>query len=394
VAAAATRGTGRPLGRSLLGFAASFLAVVAAGYAWCFRGLPFLELARANHLWPFGAAAPEWIRIYTVMGGYDRPVEALLAMSRAAAFLVALASAVAAAWAIARGRDALLRRALVVAGGSLLLLLLVTLGSRSRDAAVPFLSLAPAAVGASFVSGLLGPRGTRKTRRAALLALSVAGGLLLARVGLRGWAKGPFAGLGYTLSVPLLVYGTGRGLVWPFRRSPAEARAVLRSLAALAIPILMAACVFRARELRQSLESFSSIAAPGGTVWMPRPWTTAFGRIGGVIGRPGSEEVAILPETHGLDFLYGRVNASPAPNLVPGILDEPMESRILEEWTRRPPATVVIFTYPYWVYGSAGFGVDYGIRLRGWISSRYSLLGRAGPDETPYVVLALRGGVR
>lgn len=380
--------------RLLVGLLAAFLLVVAGGYAWFFRGLPFLALARENHLWPFGTVDRTWVDLYRVMGGYDRPEHSLLGITQAAAYVLTLCAAIYFCWALAHRRHGARRRALFTAVvGCLVFVAVSAFPAAPPVAEVPFLALAPLLVGASLSFGICGFRTLSSRRCSSLVSLSASAALLLARVGLRGWSKGPFAGLGYTLAVPLLVYGTSRTALLPFRASPRQAASMFRWLAAVFVPALLLFCASRAVQLRRSLADCVPLATPRGTVWMPPEWVTAFRRLEAEFaGRlsPG-DSVAILPETHGLDFLYDRVSASPAPNLVPGILDERMEARILDAWSRRPPAMIVIFTNPYWVYGSAGFGVDYGLRLRRWISSRYAVSAGAGLHEPPYLVL-IRGG--
>jgi hypothetical protein len=341
-----------------------FVLGVLVGYASCLQGETFLQLSRDNQLWPFFRAPASFVRLYLNLAGIDEPFRTLRGALGGSALIAMLGSGVVLVWHHGSDGGSPSRRVGVVAAiGALVCLVLMLAGERafSPIAAAPVL-LVPEA--------LRSWKERKSTPRR--MAMLFSGAPLLLRAGFRGSAQGPFFGLGMLLLIPLLVESVGRFpetlVIEPRRQIPP----LERGWAVALIAIAAAFTGSRMIQLRAIHQESVPADTPRGRVWLPSRWRGAFQDIGRwLTNSPGDEPVAILPETHGLDFLFSRQNASPIPNPVPGIMDQRLESEILGRWRERPPALVVVFEDPYPVFDSRGFGRDFGQELSSWISERY-----------------------
>lgn len=355
--------------------------VVAGGYAWAARGSDFFALAKVNHLWPFAPVAPSWARLYAALAGYDDPLRSFERMAAGTAAAAAAIGAAAALWGEAAKEPVVRRRGIFLgAYGAVVAAVLLAFGDRE----FPVFAASPVILALAIP---LAWRRRRTTPRE--IGLLVPAVLLLLRAGLRGWLQGPFAGLGLVLSIPFI----SRAIVRP--RGLASGRGGARFARAWCALLLTAFAAFAALRLARLARIDSRLvpfSSPRGRVWLPPDWARAASAIGTAISAaPRSEPVAILPETHGLDFLFERANASPVPNLVPGIIDDALEAEILGRWRVRPPAVFVVFEYPYEMLGSRGFGRDFGLRLSRWIREHAEQIAAPSPGEIPYSVFRTRG---
>jgi hypothetical protein len=346
-----------------------FLLVVAGGYAWWFRGLPFLEAARGSLLWPFAPIPKAWGPQYAGVTGYDQPLRSLQQMLRAGALLGAVGAGAAAGWALFLREPRVARRAAAVLFVSLAGVLLV------RPSGGSLLSAAPVIAGVAFLAALFAvrARGVVRSRTTALLSLAAASGPLLYRVGLRGWGESPFAGLGYTLVLPLFVWVVAEGALRAYRGRGIPARVFLGTAAPIAAAIAIAMGIPRLSRQRGSPVPVQAVRFARGTVYAPPPWAAALRDAASAVesGSLADGPVLFLPETHGLDFLIDRRSAAFVNKLDVGFRVE-FEDGVLSGLRSDPPAVVVWFHEDHWPFGTEGFGRTYGTRLRSWLEARYA----------------------
>jgi hypothetical protein len=91
--------------------------------------------------------------------------------------------------------------------------------------------------------------------------------------------------------------------------------------------------------------------------------------------------VFFVPETHGLDVLFGLEDASPFLIHVPGWLDENAERKLLNSFERQPPDLIVRSERGTSEFGVRPFGEGYGVRLADWISHRYRVVAATPAGE-------------
>ena len=129
------------------------------------------------------------------------------------------------------------------------------------------------------------------------------------------------------------------------------------------------------------------VATPRGDIFPDRRLGNLYTRIGQEL-RPG-ERALFLPETSGLDVLFGVRDVSPLLGHMPGWLDAHAEDALIRRFETRPPDVVVIFDRQAQEFGVEPFGRGFGLRLAAWIERRYApvvnLRGGAvlRPRETP-----------
>jgi hypothetical protein len=111
------------------------------------------------------------------------------------------------------------------------------------------------------------------------------------------------------------------------------------------------------------------VATPRGDIFPDRRLGNLYARIGQEL-RPG-EQALFLPETSGLDVLFGVHDASPFLGHMPGWLDGHAEEMLIRRFETRPPDVVVIFERGAQEFGVEQFGRGFGLRLAAWIESRY-----------------------
>jgi hypothetical protein len=381
-----------------------FLLTVAAIYGWGFRGLDFLGVARENHLWPFGTFPGELIKINSFVAGYDRPILGTVEAAGAAG-LIALGIGFSAAldgWL--RKVPSVMRRGLLFETAGLVLIAVEELVRRHSTVAGPvmvrypevhftILSLAPLAPVGAVLAVALRRRWPVGRGDAALAATAAAAAPLLMRVGFLGWTDSPFAGLGYAVVVPVVVWCVGRLARVPFHGHSREFVRFRRWAASAAILLLLGmAAATRLPNVAEFPLVVEPFSAPRGTVWLRRPWSRVFAWVGSHVRttRPG-DPIAILPETHGMDFLFDRKSATPIPNLLPGILDEDLEREIVARWSARPPREIFVIEKEYVEFETRGFGLDYGSRLGAWIDAHYAIADEAAFKEIRCILYVPNG---
>jgi hypothetical protein len=342
---------------------AAFLGTVAAGYAVVFRGVPFLETARANVLWPFAPVPPSWRMQYAGVTGADRPFDSLLAVVAGVGAIVAVLAAASAmiGW---RQRPPRARVVLVMLAGA------VAAVAASRFGRIAPFAAVPVGVAAALVLGWLSRSAPGSP---ALLALAAASVPLLTRVGWRGWSDGPFTAIGYSFAIPVVVYAGSR--LFQVLLSPAggEPASRIRAAAlAIAIALILAPALPALLRIGRWPEPSVRVVMPRGAVWVPQSWARALERTRDfvVAKRTSADLVMFLPETHGMNFLVARDGPVPGAKLFTG-LDPAADFGLIRTLTARPPALVVVFDENAQSFATAGFGTLYGQALLRWIETRY-----------------------
>jgi hypothetical protein len=349
------------------------LATVAAFYAWFFRGLPFWQAAQRNSLWPFAAIPAAWKHQYSFTTGYGHPLQSLLEVSRAAAEIAAICGAAALIVGFFRAtpRSRRVALALALAGGAVY-------GALSPWARGSIFSAAPLAAVAALGAAFACRRREASGRAPALGALASASLPLLYRVGFRGWLDGPFGSLGYTLAVPLFAWGASRIFLLGLRPRNREAHRALRGAGFAAAAFALGFGLTNLARIGREPEPVQALATPRGTVWMKPGWVALFRRVDREIEARtvSGETIAILPETHGLDFLFDRRNALPVPK-IDEACDPAAEAWLLDALESRRPRLIVLFDERSLVFGTSGFGSEYGAAIVAWVESHYRRV--AGP---------------
>jgi hypothetical protein len=204
--------------------------------------------------------------------------------------------------------------------------------------------------------------------------------LLLFRVGFTGVTAGTYAGIGYILAIPIVVFLIGA----ISRRAAAESPRGRRHLAIVAALIAALWLVRFGRERVDTLESQWKSAVPirsrRGTAYVNPDWRVAFPAAVEFLkeeSRPG-EPILVIPETKGIDFLLDRENDAFWATQGPG-LDARGEKELIERWDAKPPKAIVFFENTMRFYGSGDFGTGFDVDAMSWIHRHYSLVGRVAP---------------
>jgi hypothetical protein len=104
------------------------------------------------------------------------------------------------------------------------------------------------------------------------------------------------------------------------------------------------------------------------------------------VARSG-EKVWVLPETNGVDVLFGLRNVSPYEWHVPGWVDEEAEHKLVAALDRNPPDLVVVFDRSFPEFKAGPFGIGYDLVLAAWIERNYLVV-----DSSPGGTIFRRRG--
>lgn len=92
-------------------------------------------------------------------------------------------------------------------------------------------------------------------------------------------------------------------------------------------------------------------------------------------GQPRESRVLVVPQGVGITFLAGLQNALGSHQFLPFDLGGDWgEPQLVARLEAAPPDFVVVTAADTSEYGKQGFGVDYGLDLARWVSSRYAPL--------------------
>lgn len=87
---------------------------------------------------------------------------------------------------------------------------------------------------------------------------------------------------------------------------------------------------------------------------------------------PAGTRVIAVPEGVGMVFASGRRSGDPMSSYLPMELPAAEESELLLKWKSAPPDVIVWWRRDERNHGYEGFGVDYAVRLAGWIEGHYA----------------------
>ncbi|HEY2797041.1 MAG TPA: hypothetical protein VGK26_04065 [Thermoanaerobaculia bacterium] len=342
----------------------AFLAVGFAIMAGTTGGVSLDSLRHDSHLWPIGTVPPEWRDLYRLAAGVTGLGWQGHVVRSAVGLGYCLLVGILTAWILTR--DARSKRIvpLLVLGALLAIGVYAQLRFGWRRWDPLCLSMI-----VSFVLALAAIVDKSLPRREFIAGFGLFAGIVAARTAFtgRGW------------NVYSSVANVCGALVWPLLLlcvlppillgRTAAARVLRRIWLAGLLPV----AVYFAWSAVSGLRDAAAIAMPTrqGSIWV-YPWTAPFISLIGENVRPG-ERALILPESNGVDALFGLRSASPLLSYLPGWLDERAEHRLLGTFADEPPDVVILFERSSWEYGVAPFGEGYGRRLGEWISQNYSV---------------------
>jgi hypothetical protein len=341
----------------------SFLIVTALGIAVILgSGVSMDSLVQDNHLWPIAPVPREWRVLSRSAAGFAASNwrEAFLISASDLLKLMLLVSL--AGCCLAREKS---RKRWLFTLAPLTFLILLDL-FRGRDI-LPHLQPLGLSMTVSFVVALLAWLDRGRPGRGFLFGFGLFAGL----VGLRtafGWdPSGPYVGVAHfaaNLTWLLLLFSFGPRWLPGGKVSAGRARLVWL------VVILPVAC-YRAVMGVEGLKEDRKVSVPmrGGRIFVEQRFETMFTRIQPEL-HPG-ERALFLPETSGLDVLFGVDDASPFLGHLPGWLDPHAEQVLIQRFEKRPPSVVIIFDRSVREFGVDKFGRGYGVRLAAWIDHHY-----------------------
>ncbi|MEW6267761.1 MAG: glycosyltransferase family 39 protein [Thermodesulfobacteriota bacterium] len=103
-------------------------------------------------------------------------------------------------------------------------------------------------------------------------------------------------------------------------------------------------------------------------------------------GTPPGATLAVVPEGAMVNYLTRRPSSTPHVSFMPVEMAMFGEDEMLASLERRPPDFVLLVARPMHEFGLAGFGVDYGRRIAGWIGAHYRPVSPS-PDDAPLVLM-------
>lgn len=130
-----------------------------------------------------------------------------------------------------------------------------------------------------------------------------------------------------------------------------------------------------------SLRSDAKVAVetPRGTVFASPPNARFLGILGKTVR--ASDRVFLIPESNGVDVLFGARNVSPLVDVLPGWLSPRVEADILARLERQEPDEIVVFRRPMPEFGAVELGRTYAPSLVAWWSERYVVVARDESGE-------------
>lgn len=344
--------------RCLIGFSAAVSLGVAIVLG---AGAPLDSLRQDSHLWPIASMPPEWRLLSRRVAGFTAAWSEALFNSAweflKLILLVSLAGLCLARektkkrWWLTLGPLALLCTADLFRGGSLL----------------PEVHPLCLSMTAAFAVVLLAWLDKRRPGRDFFIGFGLFAGLVGMRTAVSWDLAGPYSGVSHfaaclTWLVLLLCLVPDR---LPGGSSSARWARVVWTLVLLPTGWYWAA--HGIESLRE--EGRVRVATARGDIFTDRRLRNLYAGIGQEL-HPG-ERALFLPETSGLDVLFGVHDASPFLAHMPGWLDAHAEEVLIRRFETRPPDVVVIFDRATQEFGVKQFGQGFGLRLAAWIESRY-----------------------
>jgi hypothetical protein len=255
-------------------------------------------------------------------------------------------------------------------------ILAVGLTSPPGDLRAALLSAAPLLCLAAFLIGMLRLRGRRAAAFAAYGLLGFA--LSFRRVfDIRdsGYVAPPL------LFAVVCAAGLLRIAVVRERRRCARSRLA----AGLQVAVLLViAFWFGDRAIHYLRDDRVAIGGTGGLLSATAPRAAEIEALAAAVregSRPG-DGLVVIPEGAVLNLLSGRSNPIREKLLIPGYLTDRNEERVLRSLQSTRPEAIVVWEGPEAMYGSGGFGVDYGCRIERWIGEHYRERGFSGRDPS------------
>lgn len=349
-----------------------FGAAAGSSLLYGLRSAPMISLAGESHFWPFAPTLPPtWRRLSRVaagMGGTDWP----LAVAETAGALLLYGSLFALGGLLLvreREKRRWMAPALLLSG---LLVAEMVRGFPLYRAATPA-SLAALMAILLALAGLLSPR---LRHRELLVAVGLFAGLVSLRSVFSGDLGGPYSGVAHfatALTTCVLLFRIVPELL-PGGQGARPAR-----LAWMALVLFWGLAT--APLGIWGLKSAWRVPVPTsrGTVWMDPRLATLFQEVRSE--RVPGERAFFVPETHGLDVLYGLRDVSPFLIHLPGWLDEKAERKLLASFERKPPDLIVRSERGTTEFGVRPFGEGYGVALADWISRRYHVVAATPAGE-------------
>jgi len=355
----------RRLGEWGLPCLAGFALPAAAAAAFAVRAAPLESLRHDSHVWPVGTLPESWQFLFRITGGitFDLPQRLLWAAAGvgSALLFVALVSLLLAGDARVRKGFLFLALAALVAA--------VAAGFTPLVGGWDPLCLSLFAAGALFLMAIFG---RNLPGREALASFAVFAGMVGARAGFSGgllWSSySGLAGLVTAVTWAYLLF------LVPTIVPGGRAGALARRIAAVALLLVaLPGAVAGVRALRRP--QAVPLDTVRGRVWLDPPFAPFFATLAREL-RPG-ESVLCVPESNGIEALYGVRGAAPYMDLMPGWLDARAEESLIRRFEAAPPDVIVVFRRPTPEFGVAPFGEGYGERLAPWITSHYRLAQRS-----------------
>lgn len=342
----------------------SLLIVSALGIAVILgSGASIDSLVRNNHLWPIAPVPREWRFLSRSVAGLAASNwrEAILTSVSDLLKLMLLVSLA----GLCLGREKSRKRWALTLAPLTFLIFLDLFRGRSM---LPYFHPIGLSMTVSFVVALLAWLDRGVPGRGFLFGFGIFAGL----VGLRtafGWdTSGPYTGVAHfatNLTWLLLLF-----CLVP-RWLPGGTDSANRARLIWLVVILPVACYWAAMGVDGLKEEGKvSVATRGGRIFTEQRFKTLYSRIQPEL-HPG-ERALFLPETSGLDVLFGVEDASPFLGHMPGWLDPHAEEVLIQRFEKRPPNVVIIFDRSAREFGVDKFGRGYGVELAAWINRRYS----------------------
>lgn len=340
----------------------SFVIVSAAGLAWAARSASLESLARDSHFWPLGAVPSSWKLLFrmaagvTAFGWEGHVLRSALGLVVCVLVVGLVALALSSEGRVSRAVPIVLLGAVFCAG----VFAHVRFGWRHWDPLCLSMIVAFAmAVGAFVSEGL--------PRRDFLVGFGLFAGVVAARTAFigRDWnIYSSVANVCVALVWPIFLLRVVPGVFPPGKKAGRYAR---RIWAAAILPVAAYSAWLSALSLR---EPFAVPAQTReGTVWIAAREAPFVALIGRNV-RPG-ERSLILPESNGMEALFGLRSASPLLSHMPGWLGDDAEAGLLRRLVQDPPEVVILFARPVWEFGVAPFGEGFGRNLSAWIFRNY-----------------------
>ncbi len=351
--------------RRALAAVAGFVLGVLPGIAFALWSAPLASLREESRVWPLGGVPAGWAPLYRIVAGVGAVGWARQLAESLGAFLFYFS--VLALFGLLISGERRPRRFLLPAAISSLVVAVGLAGGVWIPGKLHFVSLSMLAAATVVLLALFDrelPGGDF------LVAFGVFSGLLAARTAVSTDVGGPYAGVAH--------FGTA--LLWPLllfvllpRRFPGgegASRATRRVGALALLPFAWMGAATGMESLADPVRV--AVDSKVGRFWVEPRQAGLFAAIRGEL-RPG-ERVLVLPETNGVDAIYGVRPVSRYVTLMPGFLDHRVERQLLAQFHDHPPDAVVVFERGTAEYRVAPLGRGFGRELMEWIEGNYEVV--------------------